>query len=87
MPLDITDGEKISREGMAIFSGTPPSEEGTTTAETDLRKIAEQHWQTNQIQHFLLHRSLPVDIRHNSKIFREQLREWAAKIIKIENQT
>ncbi len=30
-------------------------------------------------QHILLRRSLPVDIRHNAKIFREQLVPWAAK--------
>jgi acyl-CoA synthetase (AMP-forming)/AMP-acid ligase II len=28
--------------------------------------------------HILLHSSLPVDIRHNAKIFREQLAVWAA---------
>ncbi len=43
----------------------------------EIREIAGQHWQTDQIQHFLLHKSMPVDIRHNSKIFREQLRGWA----------
>ncbi len=47
----------------------------------EIRSIAQQHWQTDQIEHFLLHRSLPVDIRHNSKIFREQLRGWAAERI------
>ena len=54
----------------------------TTTAAADqiiaeLKELASQHWQTDQIEHFLLHRSLPVDIRHNSKIFREQLKPWA----------
>ncbi len=43
----------------------------------ELRETASQHWQTNQIEHFRLYRSLPVDIRHNSKIFREQLSVWA----------
>lgn len=47
----------------------------------ELKAIARQHWQTEHLQHFLLHRSLPVDIRHNAKIFREQLRPWAAKKI------
>jgi len=28
-------------------------------------------------EHILLHKSLPVDIRHNAKIFREQLGPWA----------
>ncbi len=47
----------------------------------EIRQLASQHWQTNQIKHFLLHHSLPVDIRHNSKIFREQLKIWAEKQI------
>lgn len=32
---------------------------------------------TDQIRTVLFHRSLPVDIRHNVKIFREKLRPWA----------
>lgn len=47
----------------------------------EVRSIAKQHWQTDSVEHFLLHKSLPVDIRHNSKIFREQLRGWAAQRI------
>ena len=31
----------------------------------------------HEIRDILLHPSLPVDVRHNSKIFREQLAEWA----------
>ncbi|MBN2217589.1 MAG: AMP-binding protein [Pirellulales bacterium] len=34
---------------------------------------------TRPIDTFLLHPSLPVDIRHNAKIFREKLSVWAAK--------
>ena len=47
----------------------------------EIQSIAKQHWQTDSIKHILLHKSLPVDIRHNSKIFREQLRDWATKRI------
>ncbi len=43
----------------------------------ELRELANAHDTTRPISQFLLHRSLPVDIRHNSKIFREQLREFA----------
>ena len=43
----------------------------------ELRALAEQHEQTATIQHFYLMRSLPVDIRHNAKIFRENLAVWA----------
>lgn len=34
---------------------------------------------TRHIKTFLFHKAFPVDIRHNSKIFREQLAVWAAK--------
>ena len=36
---------------------------------------------TAGITHFRLRRSMPVDIRHNAKIFREKLAVWAAKRI------
>ena len=35
--------------------------------------------QTRRIRTILFHRAFPVDIRHNSKIFREQLAVWAAR--------
>jgi olefin beta-lactone synthetase len=34
---------------------------------------------TRTIETILFHRSFPVDARHNSKIFREKLAEWAAR--------
>ena len=37
------------------------------------------HPKTSSIKHVLLRQKLPVDIRHNSKIFREQLKPWAEK--------
>ena len=47
----------------------------------EVREICNQNWQTNRIDHVLLKETLPVDIRHNSKIFREQLREWAMPLV------
>lgn len=44
----------------------------------DLQKIAKQNRLTSEIQTFLVHPDFPVDIRHNAKIFREKLAEWAA---------
>ena len=35
--------------------------------------------QTKQIRTLLFHPSFPVDVRHNAKIFREQLARWASK--------
>jgi acyl-CoA synthetase (AMP-forming)/AMP-acid ligase II len=43
----------------------------------DLRAIARAHAHTRAIDTFLVHPSFPVDIRHNSKIFREKLAVWA----------
>ncbi|WP_051871099.1 fatty acid CoA ligase family protein [Chloroflexus sp. MS-G] len=44
----------------------------------ELRQLAATSDTTAQIQNFLIHPSFPVDIRHNAKIFREQLAQWAA---------
>ena len=38
---------------------------------------------TDQIRTVLFHRSLPVDIRHNVKIFREKLRPWAEERLRL----
>jgi acyl-CoA synthetase (AMP-forming)/AMP-acid ligase II len=42
-----------------------------------IQKLLADHPQTQTITHVLLRQKLPVDIRHNSKIFREQLKPWA----------
>jgi len=46
-------------------------------AESQLRKIGARHNHTRGIVTFLEHRGFPVDVRHNSKIFREKLAVWA----------
>ncbi len=48
----------------------------------ELLNIAQNHELTQEIDTVLFHRSFPVDIRHNSKIFREKLRLWAQKQLK-----
>jgi acyl-CoA synthetase (AMP-forming)/AMP-acid ligase II len=49
----------------------------------DLKKefleLAGQNQLTEDIKTILFHKSFPVDIRHNSKIFREKLAIWAEK--------
>jgi acyl-CoA synthetase (AMP-forming)/AMP-acid ligase II len=50
---------------------------------TELRQLALANPRTTSIEHFLIHRSFPVDIRHNAKIFREQLADWAAKRVQL----
>lgn len=44
-----------------------------------LIEIAASHPETLNIQHFLIHRHFPVDIRHNAKINRAILARWAAR--------
>ena len=46
--------------------------------QADLLKIAGNDPNLAQIQHLLKHPGFPVDVRHNSKIFREKLAVWAA---------
>ena len=44
----------------------------------ELLEMAAQDEGTSQISNVLFHKSFPVDVRHNSKIFREKLARWAA---------
>lgn len=43
----------------------------------DLLSTASMNQNTQNIKTVLFHESFPVDIRHNSKIFREKLKPWA----------
>ncbi len=49
----------------------------------ELRVLARANPLTQNIECFLVHHSFPVDIRHNAKIFREQLAGWAAKRVQL----
>ena len=48
----------------------------------ELLELARQNELTKSIKIVLFHPSFPVDIRHNSKIFREKLATWAEKQMK-----
>lgn len=54
-----------------------PKQESQLLAE--LWDLAKSNPLTETVHDILLHASLPVDIRHNAKIFREQLAVWAAE--------
>jgi olefin beta-lactone synthetase len=45
----------------------------------ELEKLALGNPLTQSIRDFLVHPAMPVDIRHNAKIFREKLAVWAAR--------
>jgi len=43
----------------------------------DLKILGKKFPHTQNITKFMIHKSFPVDIRHNAKIFREKLASWA----------
>jgi len=49
----------------------------------ELRSMASEKSMTECIQHFIVHPRFPVDPRHNAKIFREKLSEWANLKLKL----
>jgi acyl-coenzyme A synthetase/AMP-(fatty) acid ligase len=48
---------------------------------SELIALGSEFPHTAEIQDFLLHPGFPVDVRHNAKIFREQLAQWAAQVL------
>ena len=59
---------------------TPDSKE-TKALMQELLERGKQYPHTEEIKFFLIHPNFPVDIRHNAKIFREQLATWAEEKI------
>lgn len=49
----------------------------------ELLELGRNNPATSRISQFLFHPAFPVDIRHNAKIFREKLAEWAKRKIQI----
>jgi acyl-CoA synthetase (AMP-forming)/AMP-acid ligase II len=52
------------------------------TIQAELLGLGSKYEITRPVRIVLFHNSFPVDIRHNAKIFREQLACWAAKRVK-----
>jgi acyl-CoA synthetase (AMP-forming)/AMP-acid ligase II len=65
-----------------LRASTPPADRKALTAE--LLALAGAHEITRGIRIVLFHPGFPVDIRHNAKIFREQLAAWASGKVKAE---
>ncbi len=57
----------------------PESPELEEAFRAELRSLADTSDLTRGIELFFFHKSFPVDARHNAKIFRDQLGEWADK--------
>jgi acyl-CoA synthetase (AMP-forming)/AMP-acid ligase II len=71
----------IGAPGMQIPVLCVEKEKGMFSDQELLRNLASRallYPQTKDITKFLIHPSFPVDIRHNSKIKREELAVWAA---------
>lgn len=49
----------------------------------ELHQLGNKNELTERIHHFLLHPNFPVDVRHNSKIFREKLATWAEERLEV----
>jgi acyl-CoA synthetase (AMP-forming)/AMP-acid ligase II len=59
----------------------PESESEIATFTEMLRSEAAKSELTSGLTQFFFHKSFPVDARHNAKIFRDQLSEWADKML------
>jgi acyl-CoA synthetase (AMP-forming)/AMP-acid ligase II len=86
--VSIPDGkEGTARKPALVFEPLPGRmPKGTAKLENMIAELAElgsKHEFTRDIATFLVHPSFPVDIRHNAKISREKLSEWASRIIRI----
>lgn len=74
-------GEKGNQEAIIVVE--PKSKEIINDSDDqevliqELLELGKRFPHTEQIKFFLLHPEFPVDIRHNAKIFREQLADWA----------
>jgi acyl-CoA synthetase (AMP-forming)/AMP-acid ligase II len=53
---------------------------------SELRALGQANRLTAAIELFLIHPSLPVDVRHNAKIFREKLAIWATRRLRGHNR-
>ena len=74
------DGNKRPVLCVELEKGVSPSEQEVIHSE--LVRIAKNHEITRDINDILFHPALPVDIRHNAKIFREKLAPWAKEKLK-----
>jgi acyl-coenzyme A synthetase/AMP-(fatty) acid ligase len=74
-------GEKPDQIPVICIEPEKESKTDKKKLEKELLEIAGRHELTINIRKILFCRSFPVDIRHNSKIFREKLAVWAEKQI------
>lgn len=80
-------GEKPSQKPVIIVEPEPREFPESSTAQQKFRdellELGNASSLTESIETVLFHRSLPVDIRHNVKIFREKLAPWAEEQLRV----
>lgn len=69
--------ERYQKPVMCIELHKDNNHRSLSGIETELLAMAQKHILVKDIQTILFHKKFPVDIRHNSKIFREKLALWA----------
>ena len=81
---------KLSEDAVAAIiiqpwqNSMPQSPQEESRLRDELLTHATAHEITADVKHVLVHPDLPVDIRHNSKIFREKLAPWAQSKLRAE---
>lgn len=74
-------GEKPNQQPAIVIEPEPGEFPGNAAAKqrftAELRELATANSLTEDIETILFHKSLPVDVRHNTKIRREELAVWA----------
>lgn len=74
-------GERGSQRPVIIIETTDrkhtDSEQNREKLRQELLKLGSEHAHTQSIHDILFHAEFPVDVRHNAKIFREKLADWA----------
>lgn len=72
-------GERPGQRAVVCIELRRPASRAFAELLPELRSLAETHAVTSGLREFLEHPGFPVDIRHNSKIGREQLAVWASR--------
>lgn len=62
-----------------LDSGKLPRRREADRLRDELRQMGSGHEHTRAIETFLFRKALPVDVRHNAKIHREEIAAWAAR--------
>lgn len=72
-------GERPHQRAVVCIELRRPATRAFAELLPELQRLAETHAVTSGLTAFLEHPGFPVDIRHNSKIGREQLAVWASR--------